>query len=235
MTEDLAETAYREFLAMQLAISDDPEYPELDWFIPYICLDTWIRRAWADGNLRLPETARHDRCFSALRRTREQPLDPARLSSRPPYSQSVDHDAEHNPSWTRRTGRRRSSKEPITNAQEILFAILSQAGGQNGVGVTARASTSPVPGWVQWLTAGPGVDIVSALVAGGIGDVFLKEFRDSANPKQACYQAVCKTDTIPADFHGGGCIDRPAMRSRYRTWRANRCSAVSVVEDRAAG
>ena len=25
---------------MQLAISDDPEFPELDWFIPYICLDT---------------------------------------------------------------------------------------------------------------------------------------------------------------------------------------------------
>ena len=25
---------------MQLAISDDPVYPELDWFIPYICLDT---------------------------------------------------------------------------------------------------------------------------------------------------------------------------------------------------
>jgi hypothetical protein len=36
----LGATTYREFLLMQLAISDDPEFPELDWFIPYICLDT---------------------------------------------------------------------------------------------------------------------------------------------------------------------------------------------------
>ena len=31
---------YRECLVMQLAISDDPEFPELDWFIPFIYLDT---------------------------------------------------------------------------------------------------------------------------------------------------------------------------------------------------
>ena len=36
----LGGSRYREFLAMQLAISDDQEFPELDWFIPYIYLDT---------------------------------------------------------------------------------------------------------------------------------------------------------------------------------------------------
>jgi hypothetical protein len=53
----------------------------------------------------------------------------------------------------------------------------------------------------------PGVLVENALAFGNIGNVFLKQFRDCANPEVPCYQAVCKTDTVPGKYHGGGCLD----------------------------
>ena len=47
----------------------------------------------------------------------------------------------------------------------------------------------------------------NALSFSHVGNVFLKQFRDCADPKIACYQAVCKTDTVPGRFHGGGAVD----------------------------
>jgi hypothetical protein len=102
-----------------------------------------------------------------------------------------------------------------TNAQDMFLDLLGSSHGPTGDNSLAgrlfpfvrprrRAGGRRSPG--------PGVDVISALLTSGIGDVFLKEFRDCLNPELACYQAVCKTDTIPAKFHSGGCVDPSGYR-----------------------
>ena len=77
----------------------------------------------------------------------------------------------------------------------------------------ARLFPSNLPGFVgRHRGCGPGIDLVNALVSGGVGHVFLKEFRDAAVPKMPCYQAVlvCKTDTVPGKFRGGARVEPDA-------------------------
>ncbi len=208
----LGELTYREFVAMQLAISDDPEYPELDWFIPYICLNVDSPRLGGREIFGYPKQLGTIDEFQRYTDSKQQRLDPAQrlMLKTTVIRRASNHDAERNAVVVEVNGPATvPSTEPFTSAQEMLFALLSQAGGQKRQSslTTRLLPHLPFLAGSSGSLPGPGVDIVSALLAGGIGDVFLKEFRDSENPKQACYQAVCKTDTIPAAFHGGGCID----------------------------
>ena len=78
---------------------------------------------------------------------------------------------------------------------------------------SARVFASNLPGRVGSHSGfGPGVEIVNALVSGGVGHVFLKQFRDRPFPTIPCYQAVCKTDTVPGKFRGGARVEPGAYR-----------------------
>jgi hypothetical protein len=212
--KSLGGVTYREFLATQLAISDDPEYPELDWFIPYICLNVDSPRLGGREIFGYPKQLGTIDPFERYGDPK-RPLDPARrlMLQTTVIRRASNHAAERNVVVVEVNGPAHvPTTEPFTNPQEMLFALLASAQRRNGESsLTTRLLphlpflAGDVDGGVS--LPGPGVDIVSALLANGIGDVFLKEFRDSGNPKQACYQAVCKTDTIPATFHGGGCVD----------------------------
>jgi hypothetical protein len=200
--------AYREFLATQLAISDDPVYPELDWFIPYICLNADSPRLGGREIFGYPKQLGTIDPFERYGDPR-QPLDPAKrlMLQTTVIRRASNHAAERNVVVVEVNGPPDvPTIEPFTNPQEMLFRLLANAQSRNP---KSSVSTPLLPHFpfLPGNGLGPGVDLVRALLSNGIGDVFLKEFRDSANPKQACYQAVCKTDTIPATFHGGGCID----------------------------
>ena len=73
---------------------------------------------------------------------------------------------------------------------------------------------------------------MNALVSGGVGHVFLKQFRDSAVPTMPCYQAVCKTDTVPGKFRGGARVKPDAYRISIGNYASNVCSATSERKSR---
>jgi hypothetical protein len=113
----------------------------------------------------------------------------------------VDQDDPHRPP---------SIKRRYGNAQDLLMDILGQASGQFDLASFHRLAFETLG-----VTSKPQQDeasVMDALAFGNIGNVFLKQFRDCADPTRACYQAVCKTDTLPGRFHGGGSLDE----SRYR-------------------
>ena len=206
----LGGSSYREFVVSQLAISDDPEFPELDWVIPYICLDVDAPRLGGREIFGYPkqigvidEFKRYPRVDTAqnliLKTTairnssryqaqRDVPIVQVEGPPQPPVAMSFD------------------------NGPEMLFGMAAASGASligrafpfGGPGPGAAASGLPA--------RGAGVDILAALLNTGIGDVFLKEFRDCLNPEDACYQAVCKTDTLPAKFNGGAIVDPGGYR-----------------------
>jgi len=201
---------YCEFLATQLAISDDPLWPELDWFISYIALDVDAPRLGGREIYGYPKQ------LGTIRLVRYDGFDPARQLTLEAtvIRDRASHSAERDVTVVSITGPDTPPDSQSYSSPQQMFLDLWRswhAGGTVntspdrifpflGPGVVVRGANRPV---------GPGVDLVSALLNTGIGDVFLKEFRDSQDPERACYQAVCKTDTIPAKFHGGGRLLNP--------------------------
>jgi hypothetical protein len=206
----LGGTSYLEFVVMQLAISDDPEFPELDWFIPYICLDTDAPRLGGREIFGYPKqlgTIEPIKRYDGLETVEELVLRTTviRNFSRKSADLGVPVVRVQGPPTPPATTR-------YTNALE-MFLDLARAGGAPLTGrlfpLVQRGGTTPDGGI---LARGPGVEIMSALLNARVGDVFLKEFRDCLNPELACYQAVCKTDTLPAKFHGGALVDPSGYR-----------------------
>jgi hypothetical protein len=215
----LGGSTYREFLLMQLAISDDAEFPELDWFIPYICLDAEAPRLGGREIFGYPKQLAKIPEFESF----DVPSEPARKLSVqttvfPKFSSTkAGRDKPIvNLAWK---GKEPPTITPFHRTEDMFLALLSRSlpGLVHNSAIRRLVPSSiPMPGSNR--SSGPGVDMLNALLFTGIGNVFLKEFRDSLNPEAACYQAVCKTDTIPARFHGGGCVDLP---EEYRITIAN--------------
>jgi len=208
--------AYRECLATQLAIADDPEYPELDWFIPYICLNVDSPRLGGREIFGYPKQLGTIDPFERYGEP-ERLLDPVRRLTLKTtvIRRASNHAAERNVTVVEVNGPEHvPATQPYANPQEMLFDLLAHSQGRNPESSLMTRLFPHIPflaafGNGGMTLPGPGVDVVAALLTNGIGDVFLKEFRDCQNPKQACYQAVCKTDTVPAKFHGGGRILDP--------------------------
>jgi Acetoacetate decarboxylase (ADC) len=205
----LGGTRYREFLAMQLALSPDDNFPELDWFIPFIYLDTDAPRLAGREIFGYPKQfATVDRfslyksagsdlelakelqlTATVVRRVREQ------HARRRPVIR-VDGPAGGPPRITSHyltaEDMFRDQLQHLGNAQDLLREF--RAGG------------------IERRLLGADNSVENALAFSNIGNVFLKQFRDCANPKAACYQAVCKTDTVPGRFHGGASLDPSGYR-----------------------
>jgi len=206
----LGGSSYREFLLMQLAISDDAEFPELDWFIPYICLDAEAPRLGGREIFGYPKQLAKIPKFELF----DGPSAPAeKLSVQttvfPKFSSTkAGRDKPIvNLTWN---GKEPPTITPFHRTEDMFLALVRRSlphlVHDSGV---RRLVPSSIPALGSNRSSGPGVDMLNALLFTGIGNVFLKEFRDSLNPNAACYQAVCKTDTIPAKFRGGGCVDLP--------------------------
>jgi hypothetical protein len=199
---------YREFLVMQLAISDDPEYPELDWFIPYICLDKDAPRLGGREIFGYPKQLARIPEFDPP--VRNGAVAPARnlTVQTTVFSKSNSTKAGDVPivSVTLKAENGTPTITPFYRAEDMFLELFRRSHSHDRTGrlfpIVTTAAESDGP-------SGPGVDVLNALLFTGIGNVFLKEFRDSQCPTDACYQAVCKTDTIPATFHGGGCVEDP--------------------------
>jgi hypothetical protein len=215
----LGGSTYREFLLMQLAISDDEEFPELDWFIPYICLDAEAPRLGGREIFGYPKQLAKIPKFELF----DGPSAPAgKLSVQttvfPKFgSTKAGRDKPIvNLTWN---GKEPPTITPFHRTEDMFLALVSRSlphlVHDSGV---RRLVPSVTTGAASNGSPGVGVDMLNALLFTGIGNVFLKEFRDSLNPAAACYQAVCKTDTIPAKFRGGGCVDLP---EGYRITIAN--------------
>jgi Acetoacetate decarboxylase (ADC) len=212
----LGGTSYGEFLAIQLAISDDVEYPELDWFIPYIALDRDSPRLCGREIFGYPKqlgTIEFDPYRESVGL-----LDPAkRLALRTTaIRKSTNEVAEPGVMVVEVVG---PSTMPLarahTSPQDMFFDLWAATGMQQGAQSLMGRLFPHIPlvagaAGDGAVSLGPGVDVIRALFTNSIGDVFLKEFRDCRNPERACYQAVCKTDMIPTRFHGGGCLVDPS-------------------------
>jgi hypothetical protein len=206
----LGGSSYREFLVTQLAISDDPEYPELDWFIPYICLDTDAPRLGGREIFGYPKQLAKIPPFE-LFPARGSAVAPAkRLTVKATVFQKPESPAsDREIVRVKLRGRQRPTIDAYSSAVDMFLDLWRNAHRSHfsDQAIVRAAGHS----------GRPGLNVLNALFMNRIGDVFLKEFRDCEKPEVACYQAVCKTDTIPAKFHGGGCVEA----SQYRIEIAN--------------
>jgi hypothetical protein len=213
----LGGSRYREFVVTQLAISDDPEFPELNWFIPYICLDSDPPRLGGREIFGYPKQLGHIDDFSMYEPGLR--LGPAReLMLTATVIRDAKRPAVRDGAIVRITGPQKApSVFSYSQPQEMFFDLWRRSALGRAVDAVAPQIVLP---WISptalssGVTPGPGVDVVTALLTSNIGDVFLKEFRDSANPSQVCHQSVCKTDTLPAKFHSGGRVDHEG----YKIW-----------------
>jgi hypothetical protein len=200
----LGGTAYKEFLAMQLALSPDEQYPELNWFIPFIYLDRDAPRLGGReifgypkqlGTITiLPENGDPDRI-----------LDTAELRATVIPNLSLKA-AEPNQVVVKVRARRPPTiKKRYLSAAEAFLDLWAHVGSNSQL-QTLVTAMSPELQIDNIGSPAPGVDVLNALAFSRIGNVFLKQFRDCENPNHACYQAVCKTDTVPGRFYSGGCF-----------------------------
>jgi hypothetical protein len=209
----LGGVAYREFLAMQLALSDDEEFPELDWFIPFIYLDTDSPRLGGREIFGYPKQLGSIEPFRRYRDGRRM-LEPAKeleLKATVIRSESKNIAARHSVVKVEGPKEPPTIKRRYLHAQDMFTDLLQQAGDGSDVRRVLSYLRAATGSGIRALED-PGVLVENALAFGNIGNVFLKQFRDCANPQVACYQAVCKTDTVPGKYHGGGCLDPSAYR-----------------------
>jgi hypothetical protein len=212
----LGGVSYREFLMMQLAMTTDPELPELNWFIPFLYLDNDSARVsgreiygYPKQLARIPEfvtygdrvapgPAKQLSCKAAAMVRKGAPRATHHTVVR------IDRPDLAPPAITRR----------YNDSQEMFFDVLAQADAGRG-GETVRTVSSTIG---SAMSQPGGAPALNAAVFANIGNVFLKEFRDCADPTKACYQAVCKTDTVPGRFHGGGRLDPSGYEINIRAF-----------------
>ena len=219
----LGGVSYREFLAMQLALSDDEDFPELDWFIPFIYLDKDSPRLGGREIFGYPKQLGTIPKFS--------PFVPGGAAKRLELQGTVLPDAfarVADPSHSIVTieGTTVPQTERLyTGAVDMIQDLLRvgapsvQAGTRPGCLLPCHVAAG---GGVDPGSLGAGVDIVNALVSGGLGHVFLKQFRDCEHPDRPCYQAVCKLDTAPGRFRGGARVSAGSYRIRINELESER-------------
>lgn len=209
----LGGVSYREFLVTQLGFYDDLDFPEINWLIPFIYLDQDSPRLGGREIYGYPKQLGVIPPFTpfpagglTMEAAKELTLQTTVMA------RTQDADArELKPIVTVSGNAPPKTLKQYSQASDMIVDLLSectpavQAGPQAG-----RLFASSLPGLVGSHGFGPGVNLVNALVSGGVGHVFLKQFRDSTVPRLPCYQAVCKTDTVPGKFRGGARVDRHA-------------------------
>jgi hypothetical protein len=205
----LGGSSYREFVAMQLAISDDPEFPELDWFIPYICLDADAPRLGGREIYGYPKQLGTIPPFTPYdgHQTPRELVVTTTVIRDPAKSASQRGDV------VRVVGPAAPPAERNFSTARELIADVAAVGGAS---LMRRIFPFVPPGGAGQQAdlegLGPGVEILAALLNTSIGDVFLKEFRDCVDPRLPCCQTICKTDTIPVKFNGGATVDPSGYR-----------------------
>ena len=187
----LGGTFYREFLVMQLAPSLAMDPPELNWFIPFIYLDTDAPR------LSGREIFGYPKQFGSIEKFERYPG--AAKDVEPVKKLQLSAVA------VRRRSQPKASLQPVIRidgpaAPPAILRRYSDAGEMIHDQLSGIKHGPAQP-------AGSDLLIEAALAFSNVGNIFLKQFRDCADPKSACYQAVCKTDTVPGQFHSGGCVD----------------------------
>ena len=200
----LGGSSYREFVAMQLAISDDPEFPELDWFIPYICLDADAPRLGGREIYGYPKQLGALKPFTGYgtgNAARE-------LSLEATIIRNASTDASERAVVVHVVGPPAPpAEQTFSTGREMIAALPAAVGAPLMSHMFPLVPAGEAAQQAGLAVLGPGVDIIAALLNTGIGDVFLKEFRDCVDPRVPCCQAICKTDTLPVKFNGGAIID----------------------------
>lgn len=235
--KDLGAVSYREFLIMQLGISDDPEYPELDWLIPFIYLDSDVPRLAGREIYGYPKQLSRiddyefyggDRTGPAKLMKLSPTVIPANATVTLPGNPGGPTNAPLPPVQATdsviveiKGPDDKPEVEPYDSAVDAIWDLWRQTDykpvdREPQPFDTANARTlypfsemNPAQSASRNQVNHPGVDVLDALFMNRIGNVFLKEFRDCETPGEACYQAICKTDTFPAKFHSGGRIKNP--------------------------
>jgi len=204
----LGGTRYREFLAMQLALSTDPSSPELDWFIPFIYLDTDSPRLAGREIFGYPKQLGTIKPFRRYRLGGAE-LEPARELH---LSATVIHRNSETRAEPRPIVRIVGPNPPPRVKKRYLRPqdMFEDLIGELGQDARKRGVLELLPALA--MGGGSGSTITDALMLSNVGNVFLKQFRDCTRPKFACYQAICKTDTVPGQFHGGGCLEPSGYR-----------------------
>jgi hypothetical protein len=206
----LGASSYREFLVMQLALSEDREFPELDWFIPFIYLDTDAPRlagreiyGYPKQFATIPEFEYYEAGGQPLEFAKKLSLSTVAFrqgnnTAGPETLIEVEGISPQPPAVRNR----------YANAQEMFLDQLNSSRPDQAQTIIDLLHGRRSPSLRQSLR----VSVFNALLFSHVGNVFLKQFRDCADPRLACYQAVCKTDTTPAAFHSGASVDPRAYR-----------------------
>lgn len=208
--EPLGSVSYREFLMMQLAIRGNDETPTLDWFIPAIYLDSDAPRLGGREIYGYPkqlgdvEIELYDQASTAG-------APPRRLALRTlVMSHSSRSHAEHqlvvNIGGPEQPPRVELEYTDSSQMFRDLFELCGQADARQRI-----VDVLEVPSPFRGLPLTRDMQLQNALALSNIGNVFLKEFRDCVEPREACYKAICRTDTVPGVFQSGGRLDE----SRY--------------------
>jgi len=198
---------YREFLVMQLAMCEDPEFPELDWLIPFIYLDKDSPRLCGREIYGYPKQIGDIPKFIRFKVggvdiEAAQTLELKGLV----IPKASDQEAQSTAIVTIEASQPPATIKSYKEASELIFDLLTESAPSSVTGpLTSHLFPADVAGLVE--AGSLGVDAVLALASGNIGHVFLKQFRDCVRPTTACYQAICKTDTVPGRFRGGARID----------------------------
>ena len=202
----LGGVSYREFLVTQLAFFQDDQFPELNWLIPFIYLDQDSPRLGGREIYGYPkqlgEIPEFDRFTNqGLRLEAAQTLE---LQSTVIH-QPRDRKAESQTIVKVSGGTVPDTLKQYDDASDMIVDLLSLSAPSVQQGLEP-SRLFPATG------RGLGVDVVRALLSGGVGHVFLKQFRDCADPAVPCYQAICKTDTVPGKFRGGARVSHEGYR-----------------------
>ena len=213
----LGGVGYREFLVTQLAFFDDLDFPEINWLIPFIYLDQDSPRLGGREIYGYPKQQGVIPPFKrfvvgGLTIEAAQKLELRATVMPAPH---VENAGVSQPVVTIRGKVPPKTIKQYDQAADMILDLLKlSAPSSHADPRPTRLFPSDLPGLAAdgHTRFGPGVDVVNALVSGGVGHVFLKQFRDSALPTTPCYQAVCKTDTVPGKFRGGARVQPDAYR-----------------------
>ena len=184
----LGGTSYHEFLVMQLALSHDKDFPELDWFIPFVYLDTDSPRLCGREIYGYPKQLGTISTFerygkSELARTLE-------------LKSTVIRDA----------GDKEAVELPVIKIagprQRIPDIELRYETADKMIRDLFELSQPPTS-----IFDGP---LLRAVLFANIGNVFLKQFRDCANPQERMLSSGLQ------DGYGAGKVPRRGMSGSVR-------------------
>lgn len=210
--ERLGSVSYREFLVMQLAMRDAGIAPALDWFIPFIYLDADAPRLGGREIYGYPKQF-GSITFPARRKRAAEPIPPRLLelkalvipdATKPSVKSAPIVRIEGPAAPGRANVATAASLEKIYSDPSEMFLDLLERCGDDSQRQQVLGSLQSKVSTLSDIDVARDIQRQNALVLSNIGNVFLKQFRDCADPHQACYQAVCRTDTIPGAFVSGG-------------------------------